>query len=143
MFDKIFSIIFKVSRLFLNCNLIFAGSFTSIFVLPCSNSFNNFLIFLKNYFEFSFKNHILIKSRSLEEFKKASRKKEFQDNLNHFNFLSLPPLKLPSVAGKYSCPSSSIQPTTCTKSATNEGIEHLRMAELPRMTYSLSSVVGS
>lgn len=34
-------------------------------------------------------------------------------------------------------PDSSCQETTVTKSATNEGMEHLRIAELPRITYSL------
>lgn len=34
-------------------------------------------------------------------------------------------------------PVSSCQETTDTKSATNDGIEHLRRAELPRITYSL------
>lgn len=33
-------------------------------------------------------------------------------------------------------PSSSIHSTTCTKSATKEGIKHLIIAEFPRITYS-------
>lgn len=40
-------------------------------------------------------------------------------------------------SGAKELPESSCQETTLTKSATNEGIEHLRIAALPRITYSL------
>lgn len=38
-------------------------------------------------------------------------------------------------------PSPSSQPTTTTKSATNDGIEHFKTAAFPRMTYSLFTSV--
>lgn len=40
-------------------------------------------------------------------------------------------------SGVNELPASSCQDTTFTKSATNDGMEHLRIAEFPRITYSL------
>lgn len=51
-------------------------------------------------------------------------------------FIKLPsPSLLPFIVNEL--PASSCQDTTFTKSATKDGIEHLRIAEFPRITYSL------
>lgn len=53
-----------------------------------------------------------------------------------YDSASLPHLCSSFVDATISTPSSSIHETTLTKSATNEGIVHFKIAELPRITYS-------